>query len=94
MASEGNTTLPVSTTLGSNTVTSVFAIGVVNGTPKFQFVSAQVNGLPRVPGTGADPNYRASRDFVQPAVSWLPEILVLLLTGGFLFYRMRRLRRS
>ena len=93
-ALNSNTTLPVSATLGTNTVTSVFAIGLVNGTPKIQFVSAQVNGFPGIPGTGADPNYRAARDYVQPAVSWLPEILVLLLTGGFLFYRMRRLRRS
>ncbi|GAC1390319.1 MAG: DUF4397 domain-containing protein [Ktedonobacteraceae bacterium] len=93
-ASQSNTTLPVSTTLSMNTVTSVFAIGLINGTPKIQFVSAQVNGLPGVPGTGSDPNYRAARDFVQPAVSWLPEIVLLLLTGGFLFYRLKRVRRS
>ncbi len=93
-ASESNTTLPLSETLSSNTVTSVFAIGLLNGTPKIQFVSAQVNGLPGVPGTGSDPNYRAAPDFVQPPVFWLPEILVLLLTGGFLFYRLKRIRHS
>lgn len=93
-ASDSNTTLPVSATLGTNTVTSVFAIGLINGTPKIQFVSAQVNGLPGIPGTGSDPTYHAARDFVQPAVSWLPEIVLLLLTGGFIFYRLRRLRRS
>ncbi len=93
-ATASNTTLPVSATLGANTVTSVFAIGLINGTPKIQFVSAQVNGLPGVPGTGADPTYRAARDFVQPAISWLPELLLLLLTGGFIFYRVKRLRRS
>ncbi len=89
-----NTTLPVSATLAVNSITSVFAIGLVNGTPKIQFVSAQVNGLPGIPGTGSDPSYHAARDFVQPAVSWLPELVVLLLTGGFLFYRLRRIRRS
>jgi len=93
-APTSNTTLPVSATLGTNTVTSVFAIGLINGTPKIQFVSAQVNGLPGVPGTGSDPNYHAARDFVQPAISWLPELLLLLLTGGFIFYRVKRLRRS
>ncbi len=94
VASQSNTTLPVSATLAANTITSVFAIGLVSGTPKIQFVSAQVNGLPGVPGTGSDPTYRAARDFVQPAVSWLPELVLLLLTGGFLFYRLRRIRRS
>ncbi len=93
-ASDSNTTLPVSATLGTNTITSVFAIGLVNGTPKIQFVSAQVNGLPGIPGTGSDPTYHATPDFVQPAVSWLPEIILLLLTGGFILYRMKRLRRS
>ncbi len=93
-APTSNTTLPVSATLGTNTVTSVFAIGLLNGTPKIQFVSAQVNGLPGIPGTGSDPNYRAARDFVQPAISWLPELILLLLAGGFVVYRMRRLRRS
>lgn len=93
-ASDSNTTLSVSATLAANTVTSVFAIGLVSGTPKIQFVSAQVNGLPGVPGTGSDPTYRAARDFVRPAVSWLPELALLLLTGGFLFYRLRRIRRS
>ncbi len=93
-ASANNTTLPVAATLGTNTVTSVFAIGLLNGTPKIQFVSAQVNGLPGIPGTGSDPTYHATRDFVQPTISWLPEIVLLLLTGSFLFYRLRRIRRS
>lgn len=93
-ATQNNTTLPISANLGANTVTSVFAIGLLNGTPKIQFISAQVNGLPGVPGTGSDPSYRVARDFVQPAISWLPEIIVLLLTGGFLFYRLRRTKRA
>ncbi len=93
-ATASNMSLPISATLGTNTVTSIFAIGLVNGSPKIQFVSAQVNGIPGVPGTGSDPNYRATPDYVQPAVSWLPEVLALLLIGGFLFYRVRRLYRS
>jgi len=93
-ATQDNTTLPLSTTLNANTVTSVFAIGLLNGNPKIQFISTQVNGLPGVPGTGSDPNYRPASDLVQPAISWLPEILVLLLTGGFLFYRLRRAKRA
>lgn len=93
-ASQSNTTLPIVTTLGMNTVTSVFAIGLLNGTPKIQFVSAQVNGLPSVPSTGSDPTYRAVRDAAQPVLAWLPEIVVLLLAGSFVFYRLRRAKRA
>ncbi len=93
-SSESNTTLPVSAKLDMNTVTSVFAIGLLNGTPKIQFVSAQVKGLPGVPGTGSDPNYRVAHDAVQPVIAWLPEIALLFLTGGFLYYRLRRVKRA
>lgn len=94
-ATQVNTTIPISATLGTNTVTSVFAIGLINGTPKIQFVSSQVKGLPGVPGTGSDPNYRAARDIVQPAAFWLPEVLLLLLlAGGITFYRLKHARRS
>ena len=94
VASQNNTTLPVSANLSANTVTSFFAIGLLNGTPKIQFISTQVSGLPGVPGTGADPTYHAVRDSAQPIIPWLPEIAVILLTGGFLFYRLRRTRRA
>lgn len=96
-ATNANGTLPVAATLGTNTVTSVFAIGLLNGTPKIQFVYAQVNGLPGVPGTGSDPNYRAVRDTVQPATTWtpwLPEALLLILVAGSIaLYRVKRVRR-
>jgi hypothetical protein len=94
LSSSQNTSLPVSTDLSANTVTSIFAIGLLNGTPKLQTISAQVAGLPNVPGTGSDPTYRAVSDSAQPAIPWLPEIAFVLLVGGFLVYRMRRVRRA
>ena len=93
-ATQDNTTLPVSANLSANTVTSVFAIGLLNGTPKIQFISAQVTGLPNVPSTGTDPTYRAVSDSAQPIIPWLPEIVFVLLVGGFLFYRVRRVKRA
>ena len=51
-----NTSLHVSTTLNANTVTSVFTVGLVHGTPNIQLVTTQVHGLPGVPNTGSDPN--------------------------------------
>ncbi|MHB8597793.1 MAG: DUF4397 domain-containing protein [Ktedonobacteraceae bacterium] len=51
-----NTPFQVQATLKPWTVTSVFAIGLLNSTPKLQFVAAQVPGVPGLPGTGSDPN--------------------------------------
>lgn len=43
-------------TLKTNTVTSIFVVGVFHGIPPLQFVHIQVKGLPSVAGTGSDPN--------------------------------------
>jgi hypothetical protein len=60
---------PVPTTLTANTVTSIFAVGLTNGTPPIQFVTAQVQGLPGVPPTGSDPN---PNDVPGNSQSWAP----------------------
>lgn len=75
---------PVSVTLKANTVTSIFAIGVINGTPQIEFVSAQVTGLPGVPPTGSDPNPDAlPRDSQSsPQWIWMVGILTLLTISG------------
>ncbi|GAC1454801.1 MAG: DUF4397 domain-containing protein [Ktedonobacteraceae bacterium] len=51
------------------TVTSVFAIGVVNGTPAIQLISTQVAGVPGMPGTGSDPH--AVSESTQPLSPWM-----------------------
>lgn len=61
--------IPVQATLKPWTVTSVFAIGLLNGMPKLQFVAAQVPGVPGLPGTGSDPNPAAAQT-VTGAPSW------------------------
>src|SRR5207248_10629545 len=55
-ATQINTTLPLSTTLNANTVTSIFTVGMFNSTPKLELVPMQVSALPGLPGTGSDPN--------------------------------------
>src|SRR5712691_11466128 len=55
-ANATNTSLPLSATLKANTVTSIFAVGMVNGSPSIELVPAQASGLPGLPGTGSDPN--------------------------------------
>jgi hypothetical protein len=86
-----NASLHASTALKANTVTSVFAVGLVHGTPNIQLVTAQVQGLPGVPNTGSDPNAIAQENNVQPLAgwTWLVGCLSLLLIGSGLF--MRRL---
>lgn len=58
------------------TVTSVFAIGVVNGTPAIQLISTQVAGVPGMPGTGSDPN--AVSTSTQPFAPWMLGIAFFL----------------
>lgn len=73
-ATQNNVTLPLATDLKSGTVTSIFAIGLLDGTPKIQFVSEQVNGIPGLPGTGSDPN-AAPPDGGVDAQSFTPWLL-------------------
>jgi len=87
--SSSNTSLHVSATLKANTVTSVFTVGLVNGTPNIQLVTSQTQGLPGVPNTGSDPNAFTQEDIAQPLApwTWLIGCLSLLLIGGGLFVR-------
>jgi hypothetical protein len=73
---QNSTTIPFSTTLSANTITSVFAVGESNGTPKLQFISTQVNGVPGMPGTGSDPNAPDPEAPHMPSL-WLMAVLIL-----------------
>jgi len=84
-----NASLHVSATLKANTVTSVFVVGLVHGTPNIQLVTAQVQGLPGVPNTGSDPNAITQENNVQLLTgwTWLIGCLSLLLIGSGMFVR-------
>lgn len=81
--------LSVPATLKANTVTSEFAVGIFNGTPKIQFVSSQVSGIPGLPGTGSDPNPIAAPSSTQPFASNLWEVLALLVVAAIAFFTWR-----
>ncbi len=86
-AQSGNT-IPFSAALSANTITSVFAIGETNGTPKLQFISTKVDGVPGMPGTGSDPN--APDPEAPPLFSiWLLGVLILavIATSGVMVNR-------
>ncbi|HEX9132096.1 MAG TPA: hypothetical protein VF844_07375, partial [Ktedonobacteraceae bacterium] len=72
---------PVSTTLKANTVTSIFAVGLTNGTPQIEFVTAQVQGLPGVPPTGSDPNPNDVPGNSQSLTPWTWLFAALALIG-------------
>jgi len=88
-ATQSNTTLPLSTTLQANMVTSIFAVGMLNGTPKLELVTSQVPGLPSLPGTGSDPNAFPVNNTpsLSPLLPWLFGALVVLLLSTSMIVR-------
>jgi hypothetical protein len=50
-----NVGIPISTSLKSWTVTSLFVVGLLTGTPPLKFVTAQTIGMPGMPQTGGAP---------------------------------------
>ena len=92
---QANATVPVSTTLQANMVTSVFAVGMANGTPPLQIVTAQATGLPGSPNTGSDPNPSAAPGSSQAPMLWLFGALALFVCGsGALTRRLASARRK
>jgi len=91
-----NATLSTSATLDANKVSSLFVVGMFNGTPKSALVTAQAAGLPGVPNTGSDPNAVSQTNTAQSLTpwSWSLGIASLLLIGSGLFLRKVIVNRS
>lgn len=86
-----STTLSVSAELPANTVTSIFALGLLDGTPKIRLLASQAQGIPGLPGTGSDPNAPVNEP--SPAALWGLSIAMLLCClSGIVFITMRRKR--
>lgn len=77
-ATEANATVQTSASLKSGMVTSVFAIGLLKGEPKLQFVAATTRGVPGMPNDGSDPNAVPASSFSQAPWLWLAGALALL----------------
>ncbi|GHO46677.1 cell wall anchor [Ktedonospora formicarum] len=84
-----NVELPLTITLKDWNVASIFAIGEQEGTPKLQLISAQVMGIPGLPGTGSDPSALVSAPSF-PSWQWLS---LSLLVACVLIYFLGRLVR-
>ena len=81
-----------SVTIQPWSVSSVFVIGLLNGKPGLQYVTAQVKGTPGLPNTGSDPNPQASAivHTHTPSSPFWPTALWLMtvLGAGFGLYWM------
>jgi Domain of unknown function (DUF4397) len=84
-----NVSLPLAMTLGKNTVTSIFAVGLASGTPKIELVPAQVNGVPGVPSTGSDPRPLPDSVQSQALTLWLLSIIASVFIGAGIIFRRR-----
>lgn len=73
-------TLPITVDLKANTVTSVFEVGLYNGSPKVQLVNKLAPGIPGLPNTGSAPVI-ADAVLSQPWLSWLLIVVLLALIG-------------
>nr|BBH93271.1 hypothetical protein KTA_14700 [Thermogemmatispora argillosa] len=80
-ATQANATVPVSATLQSGMVYSVFAVGLYKGTPELKFVVAAVSGVPGMPNTGSDPNAMPQPTASTAVLPWLAIVLALLGLG-------------
>lgn len=69
-----------SVTLNPWTVTSIFAIGQLNGPQKLQFITSQAPGMPNMPNTGSDPHATSSGPTGNLSPMWW--LLGLLLVVG------------
>ncbi len=78
-------TLSLATTLNPNTVTSIFAVGMFDGTPRAQLVSTQVAALPGLPQTGSNPFAFVTDGHLS--TPWLLIAIALVLVGGTFFTR-------
>lgn len=86
-----NVTLSMPMTLEPNTVASVFAVGLFGGNPRAQLVTAEVPGIPGLPGTGSDPTL-IDHVTIQPFLTWLLVAVLILLVG--IGPAMRYLKRT
>ena len=92
---QSSAAIPFSATLSANTITSVFAVGKSNGTPKLQFISTNVSGVPGMPGTGSDPS--APDPEASQWLSFWPAmvlILGLIATSGIVVNRRIKARKA
>lgn len=95
IATDSNSQVPLSATLSGNMVYSVFAVGLIKGSPALAFKVKAIAAVPGMPNTGSNP-------FIQPATTSQPYLpwllaggaLVLLIGAGLGVQRYMRARQK
>ncbi len=85
-ATQVGATVPVSATLTNGMVYSVFAVGLLKGTPALAFKLGAVAGVPGMPGTGSDPR-PITHAGSNPLMPWYFGALALFLLGSSMVVR-------
>ncbi|GCE03931.1 DUF4397 domain-containing protein [Dictyobacter aurantiacus] len=80
-ATQANATVPVSATLNSNTVNSVFAIGLYQGDPALKFVVGVATGVPGMPQTSGNPHTVAPASS-NATLPWFLGAVALIIAGA------------
>ncbi len=80
-ATQAGATVPVSATLTNGMVYSVFAVGLLKGTPALAFKLGAVAGVPGMPGTGSDPRH-VTHAGSNPLMPWFFGALALFLLSS------------
>jgi hypothetical protein len=87
-ATDSGTQVPLNESLSGGMVYSVFAVGLLKGSPALTFKVAAVAGVPGMPNTGSDPNaIPVPAGDSQPWLPWLLGISALALLGAGLGVR-------
>ena len=85
LTGSGGHSLSTSSTLKANTITSIFAVGMFNGTPQAQLVTTETTAVPGLPDTGSNPFAFLSDG--QLSTPWLLIALAMVVVGGTFFTR-------
>ncbi len=93
-ATQAGATVPVSATLTGGMVYSVFAVGLLKGTPALAFKLGAVAGVPGMPGTGSDPRPISHATGSNPMMPWFFGILAFFLIGSSVAARRFALARQ
>ncbi|MBA2284494.1 MAG: DUF4397 domain-containing protein [Ktedonobacteraceae bacterium] len=78
-ATSSGAKVPVAATLTGGMVYSVFAVGLLSGTPAISFKLAAVAGVPGMPNTGSDPNAAPASQPINPLFPGTLALAFLLL---------------
>ena len=92
-ATQAGATVPVSATLTGGMVYSVFAVGLLKGTPALAFKLGAVAGVPGMPGTGSDPR-PLTHAGSNPLLPWFFGALALFFLGSSVVARRFALARQ